>query len=239
MGADKKKPVYNIKRTSSTGYAGIYYQKDKTKPYRAAIQYQKQKYELGRFLTLEEAIRARKEAEKRLGITQKEKEKITYLKGGAGKVIDLTGKKYPHFKVIKFAGKGSGRITYWACLCECGNTFVSTSTDIREGKVTSCGCIQSDPNEDSKDKSKYFKGTFIPRIQNRKPNKNNKFGIKGVMQDKHGTWYAILSIRKEKHFVRCDSKEQALYQRAMLEKKYYDPIIKEYLEKKNNGGNEK
>lgn len=38
------------------------------------------------------------------------------------------------------------------------------------------------------------------------------------MQDKHGTWYAILSIRKEKHFVRCDSKEQTLYQRATLEK---------------------
>lgn len=59
------------------------------------------------------------------------------------------------------------------------------------------------------------------------------------MQDKHGTWYAILSIRKEKHVIRCDSKEQALYRRAMLEKKYYDPIIKEYLEKKDNGGNEK
>lgn len=63
--------------------------------------------------------------------------------------------------------------------------------------------------------------------------------IKRVMQDKHGTWYAILSIRKEKHFVRCDSKEQTLYQRATLEKKYYGPIIKEYLEKKDNGGNEK
>lgn len=83
------------------------------KPYRAAIQYQKKKYELGRFLTLEEAVWARKEAKRRLEITKKEeKEPITYLKGGSGKVIDLTGKKYPHFKVIKFAGKGKERITY-------------------------------------------------------------------------------------------------------------------------------
>lgn len=83
------------------------------KPYRAAIQYQKKKYELGRFLTLEEAVWVRKEAERRLKITTKEeKEPITYLKDSSGKVIDLTGKKYPHFKVIKFTGKGTERITY-------------------------------------------------------------------------------------------------------------------------------
>lgn len=81
MGTDKKKPVYNIKRTSSTGYAGIYYQKDKVKPYRAAIQYQKKKYELGRFLTLQEAISARKEAERRLGITPSKDQK-----GAIGKI---------------------------------------------------------------------------------------------------------------------------------------------------------
>ena len=240
----KKKLHYNIKRKSSTGIQGVYYCKGKPKPYRAGIVYQKKTYDLGRFLTLEEAVNARREAEVRFGIIKHEKEKVQYLNAGQGqKIIDLTGKIYPHFKVIKYAGLGPSHVKYWVCLCQCGKTFISTSTEIRMGLTVSCGCVKKEslPKAHSRCDMAYYDGTSITKLQNREPYKNSKSGIKGVSQDRHGTWYASLSIGKVRHKVRCDSKEQALYQRAMLEKKYQDPIIKDYLEeiKKENGGNEK
>lgn len=76
MGTNKKKLNYNIKRKSSTGIQGVYYCKGKPKPYRAGIIYQKKIYDLGRFLTLEEAVNTRREAEVRFGVVKHEKEKV-------------------------------------------------------------------------------------------------------------------------------------------------------------------
>lgn len=111
------------------------------------------------------------------------------------------------------------------------------------GTTVSCGCTPTDeqPKIYSKGGSICYEGTPVNKLQNRKLSKNNKSGIKGVMQDRCGTWYACICVKKVHYRVKCDSKEQVLYQRAMLEKKYQDSIIKEYVEeiKKENGGNEK
>ena len=233
MQTNKKKLRYNIKCESSTGIQGVYYCKGKTKPYRAGIIYQKKKHELGRFLTLEEAVEARKEAKARFSAVKHEKENAQYLDSGQGqKIIDLTGKIYPHFKVIKYAGLGPSHVIFWVSLCQCGKTFISTSTNIRMGLIVSCRCVKDEvlPKGRCKCSRSRFDGIRITKLQNIKPYKNSKSGIKGVSQDMCGTWYATLSVGKVRHKVRCDSKEQTLYQRAMLEKKYQDPVIKEYLE---------
>lgn len=111
------------------------------------------------------------------------------------------------------------------------------------GTTVSCGCTPTDEQSKiySKGGSICYEGTLVNKLQNRKPYKNNKSVIKGVMQDRCGTWYACICVKNVHYRVECDSKEQVLYQRTMLEKKYYDSIIKEYLEeiKKENGENEK
>lgn len=76
METNKKKLHYNIKRKSSAGIQGVYYCKGKPEPYRAGIVYQKKTYDLGRFLTLEEAVNARREAEVRFDVVKHEKEKV-------------------------------------------------------------------------------------------------------------------------------------------------------------------
>ncbi len=60
------------------------------------------------------------------------------------KRIDLEGKEFPHFKVlrpihIKYKGKN---ILHWECLCECGTIFHTTARCIVTEKVKSCGCYQ-------------------------------------------------------------------------------------------------
>lgn len=58
--------------------------------------------------------------------------------------IDLTGKQYEYFKVIKrneTATKFNGRNVFWDCECQCGNIFTTTTTNINKQKVKSCGCM--------------------------------------------------------------------------------------------------
>lgn len=65
-----------------------------------------------------------------------------------GKKIDLTGATFGRLSVIQEApskkgSNGSSRCA-WQCKCECGNTIVATTRDLRKGDVRSCGCLKSD-----------------------------------------------------------------------------------------------
>lgn len=57
------------------------------------------------------------------------------------KKIDLTGHKYGRVAVLSYFGHKNGR-TAWNCLCDCGNTFVTTGDSLRTGKTSSCGCYR-------------------------------------------------------------------------------------------------
>ena len=54
---------------------------------------------------------------------------------------DMTGLERPHFVVLRETEPvGSRKKTAYLCLCECGNTFITTGEHIRSGHTTSCGC---------------------------------------------------------------------------------------------------
>lgn len=61
-----------------------------------------------------------------------------------GSKIDLTGQKYNRLTVIKSAGykynSFGNRIYLWECLCDCGNIHITSTNDLRQGRVKSCGC---------------------------------------------------------------------------------------------------
>ena len=59
---------------------------------------------------------------------------------------DLTGKKFNKLTVIRRATeeewpRGSGRHAKWLCKCECGNLTFVQSSELKNGKTKSCGCI--------------------------------------------------------------------------------------------------
>lgn len=63
------------------------------------------------------------------------------------KHLDLTGKNYGRLTVIKQgAGKRYGLesrlIVTWQCQCECGNLIDTSSSGLRSGGTTSCGCLR-------------------------------------------------------------------------------------------------
>jgi hypothetical protein len=56
--------------------------------------------------------------------------------------IDITGQTYGRLTVLRrdfTPRKKHG--TYWVCSCECGNEHVTTSGQLRDGAVRSCGCL--------------------------------------------------------------------------------------------------
>lgn len=69
----------------------------------------------------------------------------TILKGVflLGKFIDLTGQKFGKLTVIKRSGSDNHGAT-WLCLCECGNSIIVSSGNLKSGNTKSCGCLRQE-----------------------------------------------------------------------------------------------
>lgn len=59
------------------------------------------------------------------------------------KKIDLIGQKFSNLIVVKEYGKGVSGGYKWVCICECGNTTIVSSDNLRRNHTQSCGCLQS------------------------------------------------------------------------------------------------
>lgn len=56
------------------------------------------------------------------------------------KFVDLTDKRFGKLTVIEKLPPQTDRRTRWMCQCDCGNTCVVTSQELRKGLQKSCGC---------------------------------------------------------------------------------------------------
>ncbi len=60
--------------------------------------------------------------------------------------IDLCGLKFTRLKVLSFHGRllrGKQFRSFWNCLCDCGNTIITTGDSLKSQKTQSCGCLNS------------------------------------------------------------------------------------------------
>lgn len=61
------------------------------------------------------------------------------------KFIDLTGQVFTRLTVIeRVLPSPQPKRTFWRCRCECGNFTSVNATDMKAGKVKSCGCYYRD-----------------------------------------------------------------------------------------------
>ena len=54
--------------------------------------------------------------------------------------IDLTGKRFGRWLVLKFVGKNKYKNAVWLCRCDCGTEREVTGISLRAGQSKSCGC---------------------------------------------------------------------------------------------------
>lgn len=58
------------------------------------------------------------------------------------RVVDITGGTFGKLTVLRHSGSNaSGRAT-WLCLCVCGTERTVNGTDLRAGRIVSCGCME-------------------------------------------------------------------------------------------------
>lgn len=78
-------------------------------------------------------------------------------------LVDYTGHVSGKAKVLGFYGwhvQPSGqRKTKWLCVCECGNEFVATGSNLRNDHTTSCGCYRKQRLDEGK---QFRKENHIP-----------------------------------------------------------------------------
>ena len=61
------------------------------------------------------------------------------------KAEDISGARYGKLVVTKRAENLRGR-TAWECKCDCGNTHIVTTKELKSGKCKSCGCLKHKKN---------------------------------------------------------------------------------------------
>lgn len=57
-----------------------------------------------------------------------------------GKFIDLTGKKFNRWLVLKRVSNDKHNLTQWLCRCDCGTERIVLGNSLRNGRSQSCGC---------------------------------------------------------------------------------------------------
>jgi len=65
---------------------------------------------------------------------------------------NLIGQRFGKLLVTKFIDTytrpmGKGKMSYWLCLCDCGNEHAVCIEDLRRGHTSSCGCARRKYNE--------------------------------------------------------------------------------------------
>ena len=62
------------------------------------------------------------------------------------RLIDLTGQRFGHLKVIKYSPRKTKGChnTHWLCQCDCGNRVLVRSDNLRKGRTTRCSDCRED-----------------------------------------------------------------------------------------------
>jgi hypothetical protein len=90
-----------------------------------------------------------------------------------GKFIDLTGKKFNRWTVLKraedYVSPNGHHIIQWECICDCGKKSLVHGDSLRYNKSKSCGCYAEDFSHNSKNSydlvgKKFHKLTVIKRV---------------------------------------------------------------------------
>lgn len=67
-----------------------------------------------------------------------------------GNFIDLTGKKFNRWLVLKRVSNDKHNLTQWLCRCDCGTERIVLGNSLRNGRSKSCGCYNREIHKEMK-----------------------------------------------------------------------------------------
>jgi len=96
-----------------------------------------------------------------------------------GRRVDLTGRQFGLWRVIKFDRTGIGA-TYWNCVCECGSERSIAGGELLRGKSQSCGCAGNGSHGMSKAPEYHSWSSMIQRCTNPNHGRWKDYGGRGI-----------------------------------------------------------
>lgn len=168
---------------------------------------------------------------------------------GKKNAVDEVCNKYGRLTVIKKANVQDNSHVKWLCECICGNKTIVDSSNLRSGRVKSCGCLSREvaretiletnsKREYTSETIKYAheslrlkEGTSLTMIG--KSETTAKSGVRGVYWNKSlNMWVAQLTLKGTRLLDKAFSnKQDAINARKEAEEEYFKPILEKYEQK--------
>lgn len=54
--------------------------------------------------------------------------------------VDLTGQKFNKLTILEYIGKNTNKNHTYSVVCDCGKKIIAEGSDVKTGKIKSCGC---------------------------------------------------------------------------------------------------
>ena len=149
---------------------------------------------------------------------------------------DMVGKTFGHTTVLTAFVKeeNGGHFTALNCRCElCGNEFVTRASRVKSMKAQSCANCNRVFGEKAREISSAGgnEGTHIVNLINRKTNKNNSTGVRGVCRTETGLFRAYINFKRKQYSLGNYMKlEEAALARAEAEERIYGDFLDYYKE---------
>lgn len=101
-----------------------------------------------------------------------------------GHVKDIKGEKFGRLTVLERVENTNDGTARWMCKCDCGNTHVVIGTQLRNGKIKSCGCLNLDNHSThrlSNTRLYHIYHQMIKRCYNPKNPAYKNYGERGIV----------------------------------------------------------
>lgn len=91
----------------------------------------------------------------------------TYRRRGTKDFVDLSGKRFGRWLVIKRVEDNHWKQMMYLCRCDCGWQGSVQARSLRKGDSKSCGCLRAEANR-KRAKKKMNEGMLFSKIINKK-----------------------------------------------------------------------
>ncbi|RUT38706.1 AP2 domain-containing protein [Paenibacillus anaericanus] len=138
---------------------------------------------------------------------------------------DISGKRFGKLVALYKVKVENKKSIMWLCQCDCGQTIPIPASEMKKGKIRSCGCLISDHVT-----SWFEAGTNIPALLANNISSRNTSGTKGVHFDpSRNKWCAeIMFQRKRYRLGRYDDKQEAIQIRKEAENQLHGDFLDWY-----------
>lgn len=135
---------------------------------------------------------------------------------------DLRGRRFGRLTVLHQT-ENEGNQTAWLCQCDCGNTVVVKSANLKRGKTESCGCLKSEHLGKVQDRLTMIDGTCVEYLEKRKGRSDNTSGYTGVRNLKNGKYSAWIGFKRKRYYLGTyptfeEAAGQRLYAETLIHK---------------------